>query len=155
MNSTIKIVIAASFSACLFAASQASASYQPDYCRTNHDHRSHDANYYDYYDKDEYYRAGDYRGNRSYRRDRSYNRGHNRGYRRYRPRSRVVFRREFPTRYDAYVVIVEEIYYTRSGREQLVCSAVAKGYDRRYISYKRMRRLANRHCSRRARIQYL
>lgn len=155
MNSLIKTAIATVLGISLFAGAQASASYQPDYCRSDHDHRSHDANYYDYYDKDEYHRAGAYRGDRSYRRRQGYDRGYDRGYRRHRPHSRVVFRREFPTRYDAYVVIVEEIYYTRSGREQLVCSAVAKGYDRRYISHKRMRRLARRHCSNRARIQFL
>jgi hypothetical protein len=30
---------------------------RPDFCSVDHDHRAHDRNYYDYYQKDSYYRA--------------------------------------------------------------------------------------------------
>ena len=164
MKSLVKYLVAFTAAAGAIGVAQASAEYRPDYCATDHDHRSHTSSYYDYYDEDKYYRAGEYRGSRD-----SYNRGgryddrrgrydrgrRDRGYDRRRARSRVVNRETYSTRYNARIVLVEEIYWTRSGREQLVCSIVVKGRDAYYVPQKRLRRIANRDCSRRARIQYL
>ncbi len=164
MKSFVKYLVAFTFAAGAVGVAQASAEYRPDRCTDDHDHRSHSASYYDYYDEDKYYRAGEYRGQRaSYdRRDRYDNqRGRydrDRRGRRYedrRPRSRVVNRQTYRTQYNARIVLVEEIYWTRSGREQLVCSVIVKGRDSYYVPQRRLRRIANRDCSRRARIQYL
>jgi len=168
----IKSIIAVIFSACVYGGAQAAAESRPDYCSRDHDHRSHNVSYYDYYEKDKYYRAGPYRSSRSSKRyddrnrysDRRYNdrRYNDRRYNDHRhrsrynkPRSRVVNRQSYQTRYRARVVLVEEIYYTRSGREQLVCSVLAKGPEAYYVPRKRLRRIARRDCSQYARIQYL
>ncbi|VAW08406.1 hypothetical protein MNBD_ALPHA05-360 [hydrothermal vent metagenome] len=45
----------------LMMASVALAAEKPAYCNIGHDHRSHNADYYDYYQQDKYYRAGPYR----------------------------------------------------------------------------------------------
>jgi len=159
MHTILKSVIALTLGAGVFFAAQASADHRPAYCAIDHDHRSHHANYYDYYDADRYYRAGPYRGSR--RSDRyddydRYNRHDRRGrYGRYRARSRVVNREHYPTRYRARITLVEEVYYTRSGREQLVCSVVVRGPQASYVSHRRLRRIARRGCSRYARVQYL
>lgn len=151
MTSLTKTIVALVFGALIYGGAQAAAEYRPDYCPSRHDHRSHDASYYDYYEKDDYYRAGPYRGARSNDR---YSRRDYRNYRG-RARSRVVSRETFRTRWRARVVVVEEVYYTRSGREQLVCSVVVKGPEAYYVPHRRLRRLANRNCSRYARVQYL
>ncbi len=156
MKSFVKYLVAFTFAAGAVGVAQASAEYRPDYCAVDHDHRSHTSSYYDYYDEDKYYRAGEYRGQRaSYDRGRGYDRDRRRGYDRRRPRSRVVHRQTYQTRYNARIVLVEELYWTRTGREQLVCSIVVKGRDSYYVPQRRLRRIANRDCSRRARIQYL
>lgn len=135
----------------MLAGANAVAEYRPDFCNLSHDHRQHDAQYYDYYPKDNYYRDTSYRGDNSYRRDTSYRRDN-----RYsRPRSRVVNRETYSTRYRAKIVLVEEVYYTRSGRKQLVCSIVPKGPEAYYIKRQRLQRIANKGCSRYSRIQYL
>ena len=141
----------------LWAGAPAAAEYRPNYCATDHDHRSHDASYYDYYPADQYSRRGDYRSRSDYRdrgryRDR---RGRYNDYDRRRPRSRVVHRENYSTRYRARITLVEEIYWTRSGREQLVCSIVVKGPEAYYVPERRLRRIARRDCSPRARVQYL
>ena len=157
MKSIIKAAFALVVGAGVYGIAPASADYKPDYCASDHDHRSHSASYYDYYDADKYYRAGSYRGARDYdRRDRRYDRRGDR-YDRYdrRARSRVVHRETFRTKYRARIVLVEEIYWTRSGREQLVCSVVVKGREAHYVPQRRLRRIANRGCSRHARVQFL
>jgi len=169
-KSVTKSVIALLFGAVIFGSAQASASDRPNYCSINHDHRSHNASYYNYFQKDSYYRAGSYRADRSYdrsrrhnrhgrrdRHNRNYDRGYDRGYdsRSHRARSRVVNRESYSTRYHARIVLVEEVYYTRSGRKQLVCSVLVKGPEAYHVSQRRLERVANRNCSRRARIQYL
>lgn len=163
MHAIIKTGLAVIVAAGTLVATQATArDYRPAYCPTTHDHRSHDANYYDYYDQDRYSRAGaynarsDYRGRDNYRGRRDYRRGdryRGRGY--YRPRSEVVFKKNLNTRYDAYITVVEENYWTRSGRVQRVCSVVPKGPEAYYIPQRRLERVANRNCSRRARVQFL
>ncbi|NNL87998.1 MAG: hypothetical protein HKP25_02930 [Marinicaulis sp.] len=139
--------------------------YRPDYCKVDHDHRSHASNYYDYYPADRYYRGGKYRdsgvslsitvGNDGYR-DRRYNdrRYRDRGYRNgYRGRDgRVINRQVYDTRHRARIVLVEEVVRTRRG-PRLYCTVEARGRDRHYVSKKRLRRIANRDCSPRARVR--
>ena len=167
MTKILKSLIALSLGAGVFFAAQASADRRPDYCAADHDHRSHSANYYDYYEPDRYYRAGPYRSssraNRSNRYDRydryddydRYDRGRYRGRYGRRARSRVVHRETFPTRWRARITLVEEIYWTRSGRKQLVCSVLVRGPEADYVPHRRLRRIARRGCSRYARIQYI
>lgn len=162
-NSLVTLVIGA----CTLGLTSASAESRPDYGDRGHDHQSHNVNYDDYYDADQYSRAGPYRGSQQ-----SYSRGYDnrrydnrRGYDNYRGRnhranygrsnSRVVYRKNYSTKYRASITLVEEVYYTRSGREQLVCSIVTKGPEAYYIPKKRLRRIANRGCSKYARVQYL
>jgi len=173
MQKTLKILIGAIIGFALLAGAQAGATSRPTYCEDDHDHRSHDANYYDYYDADSYYRAGPYRASarydrdlryddrRSYRGRRNYDdrrgyRGRGYGYDRY-PRSEVVFKRNIDLRghRGTYVTVVEENYWTRSGRVQRVCSIVPKGYDAYNIPHRRLSQIARNNCSRHARIQYL
>jgi len=130
--------------------------YQASYDRN--DRSRYDNNRYD----NDNYERGRYDNNRRGRYDRdrrARNNHHRRGrytqYRRGFPRSQVVFRNVYPTRFRAEVVVVEEIYWTRSGRQQLVCSVVAKGPESYAVPDGRMRSLARQDCSRRARIQYL
>ena len=168
MRSILKTMITLVLGAGVYGFAQAAASDRPDYCAIDHDHRSHNSSYYDYYDADKYYRAGSYRGGSNDRYDRRgsrdrydrggrYDDGYGRGgrYGQRWARSRVVHRETFRTQYRARIVLVEEIYWTRSGREQLVCSIVAKGREAHYVPQRRLRRIANRGCSSRARVQYL
>lgn len=161
MKTLLKVTFALILGLGIYGFSQASAEYRPDYCAIDHDHRSHNASYYNYYDKDKYYRAGSYRGS-SDRYDDGYNRrgryddGYDRrGRHQRRARSRVVHRQTYRTQYRARITLVEEIYWTRSGREQLVCSIVVKGREAHHVPQRRLRRIANQGCSRRARVQYL
>jgi hypothetical protein len=154
---------------------------RPDRCDTDHDHRSHAPNYYDYYGQDRYSRAGAYSGvsvsvdlggrRRNYDdrdgygygdryRDRDGGRYDDRRGDRYgdnygRPRSRVLHRDVIPTRYDARIIIVEEAYYTRRGDEQRVCTVQARGPDHHFVPYRQLRRLANIHCSHYADVRIL
>lgn len=152
MKSTAKLFVAFVLGASLFSGSQALANSRPDFCSVSHDHRSHDRNYYNYYEKDDYYRSGSYSDVRGY--DRGYRNSDYRGRDNYRPRSRVVKKRTFDTRYRARIRLVEEIYYTRSGREQRVCTVLARGPEADYVPQRRLKKVANRNCSRYARVQY-
>ena len=145
MKTIVKSAVAFFIGVGLWAGAPAAAEYRPAYCPQDHDHRAHDASYYDYYPADQYSRRGGYR---------DYDRGYD-GYGRRRARSQVVFRETFQTQYRARIVLVEEIYWTRSGREQLVCSVVVRGPEAYYVPQRRLRRLARRNCSPRARVQYL
>jgi hypothetical protein len=161
MGSLLKTLAAGALGLAALGFSAASAEhderYRPDRCTIDHDHRAHDRNYYDYYDQDRYYR-GDPSGasfsisigGRGGRYDDDYRYGYGD---RYRPRSRVVRKNEVHTRYGAHVQIIEEIYYTRSGRNQLVCTVRAKSRDAHEVSYRELRRIAERYCSRRASIR--
>jgi hypothetical protein len=158
MKSILKAVIALIMGVGVYGFAQAAADYKPDYCAINHDHRAHHADYYDYYPKDNYYRAGPYRSrskghyNSRYGDGRGYNRQQNPHYR---ARSRVVNRETYRTQWDARITLVEEVYWTRSGRRQLVCSVSVRGYDAYNVPHRRLKRIAHRDCSPRARIQYL
>ena len=150
MKTISKTIITAILASGMFVAGQANAEYRSDRHYDDNNYRSQSASYHDGYHKDRHgYRDSHYRGvDHGYKR-----RGYKKGYRK--PHSRVVHRKTYPTRYDARVFLVEEIYYTRSGREQLVCSVGTKGYERDYISRKSLKRIAKRNCSRYSRIQYL
>ena len=179
MNTTLKAVFAAiiGVGALGFAAAHAKPHnhQKPSHCDIDHDHRSHAANYYDYYPHDRYYRAGPYRdsglsfsitfGNDRYGdyRDRPYRHrrydyrrrgdhyhGRRNGYRGY--RSRVVHREVYDTRYRARIVLVEEVIRTRRG-PRLVCNVSVRGPEAYYVSERRVHRIARRDCSRDARIQ--
>lgn len=183
MKTLFRTMIAGAIGAItLVAASSAFASDKPAFCGIDHDHRSHNTSYYNYYDQDRYYRAGPYRSSRQssgvsfsitfgdgYSSGRRYGDDHRadhrdndrRRYRRnkyrgknhgYRGRDgRTVNRQVFDTRYRARIVLVEEVVRTRHG-PRLVCTVKARGQEAGYVSKRRMRRIANNNCSRRARI---
>ncbi len=155
--------------------SEYGADYRPEICTIDHDHRSHASTYYSYYPADKYSRAGAYRnsgfsfsitiGDNNYdrydRRDRrdGYGRrgrrndnyrGRRNGYRG--REGRVVNREVFNTRYQARIVLVEEVVGSRRG-PRLVCTVQARGPEAQYVSKRRMYRIANRTCSSSARIQ--
>lgn len=141
--------------------------YRPEICTIDHDHRSHDANYYDYYSPDKYYRAGPYRGprlnvtvrfgdrydrgrNHTYRGRNGYDRGRDRNYRG--GHRRGVNRQVFDTRYRARIILTEAVERGRHG-PRLVCTVKARGPEAQYVSTRRMYRVANNNCSPRARVQ--
>ncbi len=134
---------------------------RPDQCREDHDHRSHNRDYYSYYPKDRYYNADPEFsislnfGNRGY-----YDRGggyNNRPYydqRGYRDSGRVISRNAYRIRgYRAEAVLIEEAFYGRRGGGNVVCTVTARGPDARYVPYGELRRIANRACSRRSDIR--
>lgn len=142
-------------------------SRRPERCNDDHDHRAHDANYYDYYDQDRYSRAGAYRGSgasvsvtigggygdrndRYDRYDDRYDRGDR--YDGRRGGSQVVRRESFDTRYRARIQLVEEVVYRRGDRD-LVCTVSVNGPDARYIRDRDLRRVAYRYCSPRAQVR--
>lgn len=172
MKHLFKALAAATLGLAALGVGAANAKPKPAYCDMDHDHRSHNASYYDHYDHDRYYRAGPYRnsgvsfsirvGDRYDRYDRRgrydrYDRYDRRGrYDRRRDgyrgdRTRVVNREVYNTRYRARIVLIEEVVRTRRG-PRLVCTVKARGPEARYVSDRRMHRIANRDCSRRARI---
>ena len=144
---------------------------RPAYCPEDHDHRAHDANYYDYYAKDRYYGAGPYQGVRGgdgrygdgrygdgrygdgrygdgrYGDGRyGYGRGGNWG------RDRIIQRRDFPTPYRARIVLIEKVEWTRQG-EYLTCNVFVTGPDANYVRNRDLRRVARNYCSRRSDIR--
>lgn len=137
-------------------------SARPEYCAIDHDHRSHDANYYDYYPADKYYRAGPYRrtgmtlsvriGDRGYRGGRHENYYNRYGYGGRYNRGRPVHREVYDTRFRARIVLTEEVNYSRRG-PRLICTVSVRGPEARYVPYGRLRRIAVRECSPRARIR--
>ncbi len=172
MKRLMKPVIAGALALAALGAGAAFA--KPAYCSHDHDHRSHAADYYDYYAPDRYYRAGAYRGSardsglsisvrlgdhdrydRYDQRDR-YRSRHDYGRRNgYRGREgRIVNREVYDTRYRARIVLTEEIVRTRHG-PRLVCTVDARGPDARYVPNKRLRRIARRECSRRAKVRII
>lgn len=176
MKTVFKAIIAGAAGMLVFGATAAFAadrsdsrashrsSSKPSFCDVDHDHRSHASNYYDYYSPDKYFRAGAYNGSgfsisfrigdgydndRNYRRDdRNYRRGDRQG-----RRGRVVNRQTFNTRYRARVVLTEEIVRSRRGNRRLICTVQARGPEANYVPKRRMRKIANRNCSPRARVR--
>ncbi len=138
--------------------------YRPDRCAVDHDHRSHSANYYDYYAGDRYYSGAYDRRNRSgasfsitfgsgdsYSNRRSdRRRGYDNGYRS--RGNRVVSRRVLDTRFRARIVVKEEIVHRRRGA-RLICTVTPRGPEAEYVPYRRLKRVARNHCSPRARVK--
>lgn len=179
MKHFLKAAIASVFGVAALGVVGASAEardrdYRPDRCEDDHDHRSHASNYYDYYAKDRYYRAGAYgksglsvslrfgddgydRHGRYDRRDRydRYDRhDRRRGYHRngYRgDRARIVNREVYDTRYRARIYLTEELVHRRGG-PRLICTVRVEGPDARYVPQRRLRNIARNDCSRRAKI---
>lgn len=122
--------------------------------------RSHAASYNDEYPADYATRSGTYRdqgvsftityGDRYDRRVDYSDRGRRNGYRG--RDGRVVNRQVFDTRHRARIVLIEEAVRTRRG-PRLVCTVEARGPEARYVSERRMRRIARNNCSPRARIK--
>ena len=158
---TMALAIAGGFAGLVFAP-MASAADRPDPCDVDHDHRSHHVDYYQYYDEDKYFRAGPYRSGASFsisvrdRRDRFDDGYRDRGYeRRARNRRGQLLRRDvFRTRYRARVVLTEERIFRRGGA-RLICTVTPRGPEADYIPYRRLKRIANRNCSRSSRIRIL
>ena len=146
----------------------------PVRCDVDHDHRAHDANYYDFYEQDRYYRAGPYRSSgvsfsvtlgdgyddrrdryddrygRNDRYDDRYDRRGARGYR----QSRVIKKRSYDTRYRARIFLTEEVYYGPR-HDRIVCTVSVRGPDSRYVPNRQIRRIARNECSRRAEVRIL
>ncbi len=133
--------------------SAASADYRPPYCPEQHDHRAHNANYYDYYpvrggnqynDRDRYNDRNRY--DNRYRGDR-----YNNGYQ----QSRVVSRNVIPTRYRAEIIVVERVQAggRRGGFRE--CTVSVRGPEARYVPYNRLQQVAYRNCSRNAVVRIL
>lgn len=178
MKKFIKTLIAGAIAAATLSAGAAWASHKPDPCRVDHDHRSHAADYYNYYPSDRYSRAGAYRQSgvtfsisfgdddydrrdrrhrsddrhRHHRNDRYDDRGPRNGYKG--QRGRTVNREVFDTRYRARIILTEQIVRTRHG-QRLLCTVDARGPQARYVPNKRLRKVARRNCSRRAEIRII
>lgn len=178
MKPVVKILAALAFGASTIGVTAAFADHdedryerrsdygRPEHCDLSHDHRSHAANYYNYYPADRYSRAGAYRGSgvsltvqvgdRGYRRDDHRDRGdsyyNDYGYGGRYSDGRPVHREVYDTRYRARIVLVEEVVRTRHG-PHLVCTVSARGPEAHYVPYGRLRSVAARECSPRSRIQ--
>lgn len=176
MRTTVRILAALALGAGAFGFTAASAEHRdggyesrsdygrPEHCDIDHDHRSHATNYYDYYPADHYYRAGpyrgsgvslsvrigddDHRGRRGYRDHNDYGYGYGDRYRDGRPLRREVF----DTRYRARIVLIEEVVRTHHG-PRLTCTVSARGPEADYVPYGRLRSVAARECSPRARVR--
>lgn len=170
MKMIFKTMIAAVLGAAAMGASAAMA--KPAYCSHDHDHRSHAADYYNYYPADRYYRAGAYSdsgfslsirvgdGYDRYDRDRHdrydrrgrdrHYRGRRHGYRG--DRGRTINREVYDTRYRARIILTEEVVRTRHG-PRLVCTVRTRGPEARYVPKRRLHRIAKRNCSHRARVR--
>lgn len=78
------------------------------------------------------------------------NKNYNNGYRS--SGNRVVNRRVIGTRYRARIIVEEKIVRNRRGAN-LICTVSTRGKGSANISYKRLKRVANNNCSRRARVK--
>ncbi|MEL6791549.1 MAG: hypothetical protein AAFO78_13385, partial [Pseudomonadota bacterium] len=125
------------------------------------DHRAHHNQRKDRFTKDRFHRADPYRRNgvriSVNTRDR-YNRD-NRFDNRYDNRrrgsdSKVIKRERFRTRYNARIVLTEEVTFGRRGN-RLVCTVAVRGPEADCISRRRLNRIANNYCSRDARVRIL
>jgi hypothetical protein len=154
--------------------SAAMADHRPEPCDRDHDHRSHAANYYNYYPTDRYYRAGPYRESgvsfsvtfgdsdpydrpdRFDRRDHDgfdrYDHGLRHGYRG--REARILKHRTFDGWGRSRIVLTEEVVRTREG-PRIICTVSASGPHARHVSALSLRRIANANCSRRAEIRIL
>ncbi|MBI1391742.1 MAG: hypothetical protein GC152_03270 [Alphaproteobacteria bacterium] len=151
----VRSSVAAVLAFAVFGAAPAEARRgdRPARCDVTHDHRSHAANYYDFYAADRFYRAGPYRtagvsvtiGRNDYYGGRGY---------RGRPRNQIVFRDVIPTRGQARIIVTEEIVYRgRSNRGRRVCTIAPVGRDANLVPYRRLQRIAAQSCSRGAAVR--
>ncbi|MGE0409031.1 MAG: hypothetical protein AB7P23_07190 [Amphiplicatus sp.] len=68
---------------------------------------------------------------------------------------RIVKREVYGTRYRARIFLTEEVVY-RGGRDRdLVCTLDVRGPEARLVPHGQVRHVANRECSRRARIRFV
>ncbi|MEO0398035.1 MAG: hypothetical protein AAF224_01285 [Pseudomonadota bacterium] len=119
-----------------------------DICRDDFDRRVNDRRCRDYYAANGRYDRFDRRAERRFdRRNNRYDRGRRRG-------SEIIYRDVIPTRGRARIVVVEEIFYRRDGRRR-VCTVSTRGPDGDFVPYRRLRKAARNHCSRRARVRIL
>ncbi|WP_411819492.1 hypothetical protein ABFZ85_11765 [Hyphococcus formosus] len=158
MNKFLKTIGIAAIGMATLGVTTAMAA-RPDHCRHDHDHRSHAANYYNYYAADRYYRAGPYQKSGlsiSVRLgdDRNHDRRYDRGYNYNSRERRIVNREVFDTRYNARIVLTEQVVRSRHGR-QLICTVDARGRQAHRVPHKRLRKVARRNCSKRAQIRIL
>ena len=105
--------------------------------------------------KDRYYKDAAHRGDVTLSinfHNAHHSRHYDRRYDRRRNARRVVYRDVFDTRYRARIVLTEEIVHRRKGT-RLVCTVRARGPEAGYVSKRRIHRIADRHCSPRARIR--
>ncbi|MEM9705639.1 MAG: hypothetical protein AAF850_06125 [Pseudomonadota bacterium] len=65
---------------------------------------------------------------------------------------RVIYRDVVPTRFRARIHVREEVVFRRRGPVR-VCTVSLRGAERRFISDRRLRRVARNHCSPRARLR--
>jgi len=184
MNTHFKTIAAGIIGAVtLMMASVAFAAEKPAYCNINHDHRSHSANYYDYYPQDKYYRAGSYRSphkssgvsfsitigdgysngrryknaphaNRRYNDRRNYRRDPHRGKNNgYRGRDGRIVNRQVFDTRYRARIVLVEEVVRTHNGPRLICTVKARGREADHVSNRRMRRIANNNCSPRARIK--
>ena len=125
MKTLLKSAIAGALGLFAFAAASAQAGYTPDYRGSG---VTLSVKYGDGY------------------RHHGYDRRH------YKKKRRVVHREVFNTRYRARIVLIEEVVHRRRGT-RLVCTVEARGPEARYVSKRRIHRIADRNCSPRARIR--
>ena len=70
-------------------------------------------------------------------------------------RSRIIRQETYSTKYRARILLTEEVRRGRKGKNRLVCTVSARGPEQGYVSKRRLNRIADRDCSRRARINVL
>lgn len=127
--------------------SAASADYRPPYCPEEHDHRAHNADYYDYYPV----RGGNQYRDRDRYDDRYQGDRYNNGYQ----QSRIVGRSVIPTRYRAEIVVIERVQ-TRGRRGGFrECTVSVRGPEARYVPYNKLQNVAYRNCSRNSVVRIL
>ena len=79
-----------------------------------------------------------------------YSKGRRNGYRG--RDSRILNRDVYNTQFQARIVLVEEVVYGRRG-PRLLCTVSVRGPEAEYVPYRRIKRIAYRDCSRRARVR--
>ncbi|MEM8770491.1 MAG: hypothetical protein AAGD92_02470 [Pseudomonadota bacterium] len=120
--------------------------------RRSHAEKHHVDNQYDRYSYADAYRGDGvtfsvrFSDRGYYDNPRRYHSRHKRG-----PRSRILNREVFDTRFRARIVLIEEIVRTRRG-PRLICTVKARGPEAYYVPDRRLSRIARRNCSPRARI---
>lgn len=156
MNRVLSVFVAGATAVFALGFTAASAKHRSDACDYDRHHRGQHAECYDRHYADKRYRADRRSGvsfsvqlgdNGYLRVSDGYHRNHRRGY-----RGRLVNREVYDTRYRARIVLTEEVVRTRRG-PRLVCTVAARGPEAGYVSKRRLKRIARRDCSHRARVR--